>query len=82
MVLPIESVIQEGAECFVFQRHGNHFDRKPVHVEYRDQRWAVIESDGTLFPGDQVAAHGAYAIHLALKNKSGGGVHPHAGHGH
>ena len=82
IVLPIESVIQEGAEWFVFQAYGNHFDRKPVHVEYRDQRWAVIENDDTLIPGDQIVARGAYAIHLAIKNKSGGAVDPHAGHGH
>ncbi len=82
IVLPIESVIQQGAEWFTMQRNGDHFDRKPVHVEYRDQRWAVIENDGTLFPGDQVAAKGAYAIYLAIKNKAGGGVDPHAGHGH
>ena len=37
---------------------------------------------GNVQVGDQVAAHGAYAIHLAIKNKTGGGVDPHAGHGH
>jgi hypothetical protein len=29
-----------------------------------------------------VAANGAYQIHLALKNKSGGAIDPHAGHTH
>jgi hypothetical protein len=29
-----------------------------------------------------VAGHGAYQIHLACKNKAGGGVDPHAGHQH
>jgi len=42
----------------------------------------VIERDGTLSPGDRVAAGGAYAIHLALKGKAGGGPDPHAGHQH
>jgi hypothetical protein len=42
----------------------------------------VIESDGTLFPGDVVAVSGAYQMQLALKNKAGGGVDPHAGHNH
>jgi len=82
IVLPIDAVIQEGADWFVFQQNGSRFDRKPVHVEYRDQRWAVIASDGTLFPGDAVAASGAYQMHLAMKNKAGGGVDPHAGHNH
>jgi len=82
IVLPVDAVIQEGAEWFVFQQNGRRFDRKPVHVEYRDQRWAVIAGDGTLFPGDAVAASGAYQMHLAMKNKAGGGVDPHAGHNH
>jgi hypothetical protein len=82
IVLPVDAVIQEGADWFVFQQNGGRFDRKPVHVEYRDQRWAVIASDGTLFPGDAVATSGAYQMHLAMKNKAGGGVDPHAGHNH
>jgi multidrug efflux pump subunit AcrA (membrane-fusion protein) len=82
IVLPVEAVIQEGAEWFVYQKVGDRFDRRPVHVEYRDQRHSVIETDGTLFPGDVVAGKGAYQIHLALKNKTNGGVDPHAGHNH
>jgi multidrug efflux pump subunit AcrA (membrane-fusion protein) len=82
IVLPVEAVVKEGAEWFIFQQNGAQFDRKPVHVEYRDQRWAVIDNDGTLFPGDVVAATGAYQMHLAMKNKAGGGVDPHAGHNH
>ena len=82
VVLPVDAVVTEGAESFVFRQKGGRFDRRPVHVEYSDQRWVVIENDGTLFPGDLVAAAGAYQIHLALKNKAGGGVDPHAGHNH
>jgi multidrug efflux pump subunit AcrA (membrane-fusion protein) len=82
IVLPVDAVVQEGAEWFVFQQNGDRFDRRPVHVEYSDQHWAVIESDGTLFPGDVVATSGAYQMHLAMKNKAGGGVDPHAGHNH
>ena len=33
-------------------------------------------------PGEVIAAKGAYQIHLALKNKSGGAVDAHAGHNH
>ncbi len=82
IVVPIDSVIQEGAEWFVYKQNFDHFDRVPVHVEYRDQRSAVIENDGALEPGDEIAARGAYLIHLAIKNKAGGGVDPHAGHSH
>lgn len=82
IVLPIEAVASEGTEAFVFQANGDHFDRRPVHVEYRDQVWAVIANDGSLFPGDIVAKSGAFQLQTAMKNKSGGAIDPHAGHNH
>lgn len=82
IVLPVEAVVEEGAETYLYQQNGDHFDRIPVHVEYRDQQSVVVANDGAVFPGDIVAARGAYQIHLAMKNKSGGGVDPHAGHNH
>jgi multidrug efflux pump subunit AcrA (membrane-fusion protein) len=82
IVLPIEAVAFEGNEAFVFQANGDHFDRRPVHVEYRDQEWAVIANDGSLFPGDLIAESGAFQLQTALKSKAGGGIDPHAGHSH
>ena len=82
IVLPVDAVVEEGAEMYVYRQNGKQFQRVPVHVEYRDRKSVVIANDGTLFPGDVVAASGAYQIHLALKNKSGGGIDPHAGHNH
>ncbi|HAW28968.1 MAG TPA: secretion protein HlyD [Planctomycetaceae bacterium] len=82
IVLPVEAVASEGAEQFVFQENGDHFDRRPVHVLYQDQLWAVIENDGSIFPGDKIAFAGAHQLQMALKNKAGGAVDPHAGHNH
>ncbi|HUG67146.1 MAG TPA: efflux RND transporter periplasmic adaptor subunit [Pirellulaceae bacterium] len=82
IVLPRTAVVEEGAEAFVYERNGDHFDRVAVHVEYKDHTSAVISNDGAIEPGDVVAAKGAYQMHLALKNRAGGGVDPHAGHGH
>ncbi len=82
IVLPVEAVVKEGVDCYIFQKIGDRFLRKPVHVEYRDQRWALIDNDGSLFPGDIVVAAGAYQMYLTMKNKEGGGVDPHAGHHH
>lgn len=82
IVLPVSAAVEEGAEVFVYRQNGDHFDRVPIHVEYRDQESLVVANDGALFPGDIVAGQGAYQIHLALKNKSGGGIDPHAGHNH
>jgi multidrug efflux pump subunit AcrA (membrane-fusion protein) len=82
IVLPVQAVAQEGSEFFVFEANGDHFDRRSVRVEYRDQDWVVIANDGTLQPGKRVAGSAAHQMQLALKNKAGGGVDPHAGHNH
>jgi len=82
LVLPVDAVAQEGAESYVFLQNGKKFDRKPVHVKYRDQNTVVIANDGAVFPGDVVAMRGAHQLQMAIKNKSGGGVDPHAGHNH
>ncbi|WP_425399031.1 efflux RND transporter periplasmic adaptor subunit [Aeoliella sp.] len=82
IVLPTSGVVDEGAEAYVYRQNGDHFDQVPVHVLNRDQASVVIANDGVLFPGDVIAGNGAYEMHLALKNKSGGGIDPHAGHNH
>lgn len=82
IVLPVDAIAEEGAETFVFIENGDHFDRRAVHVMYRDQFDAVVENDGSVFPGDTVALSGAHQMQVALKNKAGGAVDPHAGHNH
>jgi membrane fusion protein, heavy metal efflux system len=82
LVVPSEAVVQDGAETYVFQRNGDLFDRRTVHVECQDQRSAVLANDGSVFPGEHIVVRGAYQLHLAIKNKSGGGIDPHAGHNH
>jgi hypothetical protein len=74
--------LSEGAESFVFQQNGSHFDRIPIRVAYRDSSHVVVANDGSIFAGDVIALRGAHQMQMALKNKSGGGVDPHAGHNH
>jgi multidrug efflux pump subunit AcrA (membrane-fusion protein) len=82
LVLPVNAIVDEGAEAYAYRQNGDHFDRVAVHVEYRDRDAIVVANNGALFPGDIIAGQGAYQMHLALKNKAGGGVDPHAGHNH
>lgn len=82
IVLPATAIAQEGPESYVFVPNGDHFQRRPVHVEFMDQLSAVIEPDGSLYPGETVAKTGAHQLQLAIKNKSGGAIDPHAGHNH
>jgi multidrug efflux pump subunit AcrA (membrane-fusion protein) len=82
IVLPVDAVAREGAEYYVFQQNGDHFDRVPVQVEYRDQVKTVIADDGSLAAGDTVAISGAHQLQMALKNKAVGVADPHGGHNH
>jgi len=82
IVLPSAGVIDEGPESYVFVQDGDHFHRQSVRVEYRDPMWVVLAENNELWPGDIVAVNGAQQLQLALKNKSGGGIDPHAGHSH
>ncbi len=81
-VLPVDAVTKEGADWFVFQQNGKNFTRVPVHVRYRDSSSVVIANDGSIYPGDVVARRAAHQMQMAIKNKSGGGADPHAGHNH
>ncbi|MCC7086516.1 MAG: efflux RND transporter periplasmic adaptor subunit [Pirellulales bacterium] len=82
IVLPVNAVVQDGPESYVFEKNDGHFDRRAVRVEYRDEYSVVLANDGTLTPGKQVIVSGSYQVHLAMKNKSGGAPDPHAGHNH
>jgi multidrug efflux pump subunit AcrA (membrane-fusion protein) len=81
IVLPPDAVVIEGPNAFVFEQNGDNFDRIDVHVLYRDKDTVVLENDGQLV-GSSIAMNGAYQMHLALKNQSGGAIDPHAGHNH
>ncbi len=82
LVVPADSVVQEGAETFVFQRNGDLFERRIVHVEYQDQRSAILANDGSVFAGEHIVVNGAYQLHLAIKNRAGDGIDSHTGHNH
>ena len=76
------AMFHQAVQGILNQLFGLRVQGRGRFVEYQDRRWAVIETDGVLFPGDLVIAKGAYLVHLDLKNKSGGAVDPHAGHHH
>lgn len=82
IVVPKEAVAEEGAERYVFVDHGDHFDRRAVRVLARDELWVAIRNDGSLKPGQKIAVSGAHQLQMAMKNRGGGAVDPHAGHNH
>lgn len=82
IVIPKAAIAEEGPERFVFVDNGDHFDRVAVHVLGSDSIRAAIKNDGQLSPGQMIAVSGAYQLQMAMKNRSGGMVDPHAGHNH
>ncbi|MBB3205215.1 multidrug efflux pump subunit AcrA (membrane-fusion protein) [Rhodopirellula rubra] len=82
IVVPKEAVAEEGPERYVFVENNDHFDRVAVHVLASDSLHAAIANDGQVWPGQSVAVTGAHQLQMALKNKSGGAIDPHAGHNH
>jgi multidrug efflux pump subunit AcrA (membrane-fusion protein) len=80
-VLPFDAVTDHGPDRVVFLADGSTFRPQPVHVEYEDDRIVVIADDGSLFDGDPVVVHGAFALGLALK-RGPAVADPHAGHSH
>lgn len=81
IVLPPDAVVIDGPNAFVFEQNGENFDRIDVHVLFKDKDTVVLENDGQLVDSI-IAMNGAYQMHLALKNQSGGAIDPHAGHNH
>jgi cobalt-zinc-cadmium efflux system membrane fusion protein len=47
-VLPAAAVVLEGADAFVFTQNSNTFERKSMHVLYRDRDRVVLANDGAL----------------------------------
>lgn len=82
IVVPKDAVAEEGPERFVFVENNEHFDRVAVHVLASDSINVAIANDGQVWPGQSIAVSGAHQLQMALKNKSGGAIDPHAGHNH
>ncbi|MDV6030765.1 MAG: HlyD family efflux transporter periplasmic adaptor subunit [Phycisphaera sp. RhM] len=82
IVVPKDAVAEEGAERYLFVENGDHFDRVPVSIIARDSINVAIHNDGQVWPGQVIAVSGAHQLQMAMKNRSGGTIDPHAGHNH
>ncbi len=93
VVAPIQSVVREGPETFVFLKISHthtaddgsiihEFQKTPVKVLYADKRFAVLKKDSRLDIYEQYALNLSYQLNLALKQAAGSSADPHAGHTH
>ena len=95
VVVPIDALVQEGPEAFVFKKFDHthetedgdvilEFEKIPVKVLHTDRQYAVLKKQVTLDTYEQYALNHAFQLNLALKQAAagGGGGHSHAGHSH
>ena len=82
IVVPSEAVGEEGLEQYVFVDRGDHLDRIPVRIVARGPLQVAIANDGQLSARHRIAINSAHRLLMALRNQSGGGIDPHAGHSH
>jgi multidrug efflux pump subunit AcrA (membrane-fusion protein) len=82
-VVPSDAVVEDGLERIVFLKDGDGVKPAKVVVVWQDQEVAVLDGKSSqLFPDDEVAQHGAFALRLALRAGSGEPAGAHAGHNH
>ncbi len=75
-VVPNTAVVREGAETYVFRLEGVEQGRKvwekvAVHVMTQNRDGAVLENDGSVEAGQQIAGVGAAQMLVALNTGSG-----------
>lgn len=78
LAVPVQAILSEGAERFVFVENGEVYVPQPLVLGLRDDRYAEVR-DG-LFPGDRVVVRGGYelqAARLAVQSPGGGDGHGH-----
>ncbi|MDL5055713.1 hypothetical protein QQ056_19475 [Oscillatoria laete-virens NRMC-F 0139] len=82
IVLPAESVTDDGADKVVYVRNGDSFESKKVVITYQDHEVIVLDAKNSdVFSGDEVVVRGAFGLGLAMKAGTGA-ADPHAGHSH
>ena len=82
LVVPVSAIAQDGIETYLFRYVHDEFVRTSVHVEYRDEQFAVLADDKAIREGQVIAMTAAQQVQFALANQAGGGIDPHAGHNH
>lgn len=82
LVVPLEAVLTEGAEQFVFVENGDTYVRQSLVLGLRDDRYVEVREG--LFPGDRIVVRGGYELNAArlAGTQRGAGGHDHSTHSH
>lgn len=83
IVLPLDAVVREGADAYVFRMNGKLLERVPVVIEHQDMTNVILGRGSKIRDGDYLAMNQAYQLNLMLKQaEAPAGGDPHAGHSH
>ena len=78
MVLPLDAVVREGANAFVFRVNGRLIERVPVVIDHQDVNNVVLGRGSRIYVGDLLALNQAYQLNLMLRqNESSHAPHEH-----
>ncbi|MEZ6140401.1 MAG: efflux RND transporter periplasmic adaptor subunit [Zavarzinella sp.] len=76
-VVPIDAIVREGANAYVFRENGAKLQRVEVQLKLQDSNNAVIVADGSLGVGQSIAVNQAPALNRILKAGNAGDDHGH-----
>ena len=82
LVVPLDAVLTEGAEQFVFVENGDTYIRQSLVLGLKDDRYVEVREG--LFPGDRIVVRGGYALNAArlAGTQPGARGHDHSTHAH
>jgi RND family efflux transporter MFP subunit len=82
LAVPLQAILSEGAEQFVFVENGDTYVRQSVVLGLKDDRYVEIREG--LFPGDRIVVRGGYELNAVrtVAAQQGQGGDGHAGHTH
>lgn len=67
IVLPLDAVVREGADAYVFRANGRLLERIPVVIEHQDAMQVVLGRGSKVHVSDSVAINQAYQLNLMLR---------------
>ena len=77
IVLPLDAVVREGADAYVFRVNGRLLERVPVVIEHQDTMNVVLGRGSRVYAGDVLAVNQAYQLNLMLRQSEAPAVHEH-----
>lgn len=77
IVVPVDAVIREGADAYVFRANGRRLERVPVVIEHQDAMNVVLGRGSRVYVGENLAVNQAYQLNLMLRQAESSRGHDH-----